>query len=229
MILEEIHMTTYSKIFQHNSYTTLNGGFYKGTITLENALKHGNIGIGTLDGADGEVIILDGIGYHGSSENVVRTVKTDETLPYVAMVEHMKTKAFDVTENLDMTDLMTKIISEMPAKNTAYTISITGTFKTVTISSKPANNTKPYAEILANQPYFTAENIEGTAVGIWSPSHLSGLYGNGAHLHFLSRDKTFGAHISDFLTENVHVEIGQIREIQQEFAVENDDFQTMEF
>lgn len=58
-----------SKIFQHNTYTTLYGGFYEGTITAGEVLKHGLNGIGTLDGADGEVIILNGHVYHGSNEN----------------------------------------------------------------------------------------------------------------------------------------------------------------
>ena len=53
-------------------------GFTKGTITAGEALKYGQIGIGTLDGADGEVIILDGTAYHGNSENQVRIVKPDE-------------------------------------------------------------------------------------------------------------------------------------------------------
>ena len=61
-----------SRIFQHNTFTTLSSGFYKGTITLKEALEHGSVGIGTLDTANGEVTIINGIAYHGDSENHVR-------------------------------------------------------------------------------------------------------------------------------------------------------------
>ncbi|MDU0400582.1 Alpha-acetolactate decarboxylase [Lactococcus lactis] len=83
-----------SRIFQHNTFTTLSSGFYKGTITLKEALEHGSVGIGTLDTANGEVTIINGIAYHGDSENHVRLVEEDETMPYVAMVEHQPIAKF---------------------------------------------------------------------------------------------------------------------------------------
>ena len=49
---------------------------------------------------------------------------------------------------------------------------MTGQIK-VTVSSKPANNTRPYDEIMADQPYFTKENISGTMLGVWAPKHLT--------------------------------------------------------
>ena len=44
-----------SRIFQHNTFTTLSIGFYKGTTPLKEALTHGKVGIGTLDTANGKV------------------------------------------------------------------------------------------------------------------------------------------------------------------------------
>ena len=56
-------------------------------------------------------------------------------------------------------DFLSALTKRFPTANTAYTIVMTGQFKEVTISSKPANNTRPYDEIMADQPYFTKENI----------------------------------------------------------------------
>ena len=218
-----------SKIFQHNTFTTLSGGFYKGTITLKEALKHGTAGIGTLDTANGEVTIIDGIAYHGDSENQVRQVKADETMPYVAMVDHQPLIKF-TDETVSKSDVFLSALTErFPATNTAYSIVITGRFKEMTISSKPANNTRPYAEIMADQPYFTKEDVSGTMVGIWSPKHLTDLFGFGYHLHFVSDDKSFSAHVQNFITKNVSVEIGKISQIEQEFPVDDENFQKHSF
>ncbi|MCA2388913.1 MULTISPECIES: acetolactate decarboxylase [Lactococcus] len=213
-----------SRIFQHNTFTTLSSGFYKGTITLKEALKHGSVGIGTLDTANGEVTIINGIAYHGDSENHVRLVEEDETMPYVAMVEHQPIVKFTDNSVSNSEDFLSALIKRFPTGNTAYTIVMTGQFKEVTISSKPANNTRPYDEIMADQPYFTKENISGTMVGVWAPKHLTDLFGSGFHLHFVSDDKTFTAHVQNFITENLEIEIGKITKIDQEFPEDDENF-----
>lgn len=215
---------TKSKIFQHNTFTTLSGGFYEGTISLAEALKHGAAGIGTLDTANGEVTIWDGIAYHGDAQNHVRQVEADETLPYVALVDHQALKTFTDSSSQPSEEFLSNVVAQFPTENTAYTIVIKGHFKSMTISSKPANNTRPYAEILADQPYFTRENVAGTLVGIWAPEHLSDLFGAGFHLHFISDDKQFSAHTQNFITEDVTVEFGQIAQIEQEFPTGNTSF-----
>ncbi|NHI77221.1 acetolactate decarboxylase [Lactococcus petauri] len=216
-----------SAIFQHGSFNTLYGGFYEGTITAGEALKYGQIGIGTLDGADGEVIILDGTAYHGNSENQVRIVKPDETLPYVAVIYHQPFATYKVN-GLTMQTLH-DLTEKFPTRNTAYSLKMTGHFESVEISSKPAKNTKNYLEILAEQPHFTEKNISGTIVGIWSPKFLEDLYGDGAHLHFLSDDKTFGGHLTEFLSGQITIEVGQVGEMKQEFPQENENFKAMRF
>ena len=84
-------------------------------------------------------------------------------------------------------------------------------------------------EILAEQPHFTEKNISGTIVGIWSPKFLEDLYGDGAHLHFLSDDKTFGGHLTEFLSGQITIEVGQVGEMKQEFPQENENFKAMRF
>lgn len=241
-----------SRIFQHNSYRTLYGGFYEGTITAREALKHGAIGIGTLDGADGEVIILNGTMYHGDSDNHVNLVSSDKTLPYVALLDHQA--QFELTaDDLDFEKLLSAMRLDSPLQrpsesgqssaesakmtenisnpNVPYSIKIDGLFKQVEITSKTPNNTSgtPYLDILSKQPHFTKENVEGTIVGIWSPKHLESLYGSGFHLHFISADRKFGAHLANFTSGKVHVEFGQIDQMKQEFASDNAIFDQMNF
>ena len=52
-------------LFHYNTLGALMAGLYKGTMTIEELLQHGDLGIGTLDSIDGELIVLDGKAYHG--------------------------------------------------------------------------------------------------------------------------------------------------------------------
>ena len=48
------------KLFQYNTLGALMAGLYGGTMTVGELLEHGDLGLGTLDSIDGELIVLDG-------------------------------------------------------------------------------------------------------------------------------------------------------------------------
>lgn len=48
------------KLFQYNTLGALMAGLYGGTLTVGELLEHGDLGLGTLDSIDGELIVLDG-------------------------------------------------------------------------------------------------------------------------------------------------------------------------
>lgn len=53
-------------LYQHGTLGTLMAGLLEGTATINELLEHGNLGIATLTGSDGEVIFLDGKAYHAN-------------------------------------------------------------------------------------------------------------------------------------------------------------------
>ena len=57
------------KLFQYNTLSALMAGLYGGTLTIGELLEHGDLGIGTLDSIDGELIILDGKAYQAIGSN----------------------------------------------------------------------------------------------------------------------------------------------------------------
>lgn len=78
-------------LFHYNTLGALMAGLYKGTMTIEELLQHGDLGIGTLDSIDGELIVLDGKAYQakgiGASPEVIE-VSMDMTVPYAAVAFH---------------------------------------------------------------------------------------------------------------------------------------------
>lgn len=72
------------KLFQYNTLGALMAGLYGGTLTVGELLEHGDLGLGTLDSIDGELIVLDGKAYQAKgSEGKVEVVEVspDEKVP----------------------------------------------------------------------------------------------------------------------------------------------------
>ena len=77
-------MSDVIKLFQYNTLSALMAGLYGGTMTIGELLQHGDLGIGTLDSIDGELIILDGKAYQAKGSNgkaEVGEVSDDVTVP----------------------------------------------------------------------------------------------------------------------------------------------------
>lgn len=55
-------------LYQHGTLADLMAGMLQGTASINDILAHGDLGIGTLSGSDGEVIILDGKAYHANAK-----------------------------------------------------------------------------------------------------------------------------------------------------------------
>src|ERR1700679_1877454 len=48
------------ELFQTSTIQALLGGAFDGDVTLNELLEHGDLGLGTLNGLDGELIVIDG-------------------------------------------------------------------------------------------------------------------------------------------------------------------------
>ena len=72
-------------IFQHGTLGLLVPGLFDGTITAGELLTHGDTGIGTLDGLNGEVIILGGHAYQAREDGQIREIQPEETLPFASV------------------------------------------------------------------------------------------------------------------------------------------------
>ena len=80
-------------------------GLYGGTMTVGELLEHGDLGLGTLDSIDGELIVLDGKAYQakgsGDQPEIVE-VSPDALIPYAAVVPHQAEVIF--RQRFEMTD-----------------------------------------------------------------------------------------------------------------------------
>lgn len=221
-------MTQVTKLFQYGTLGALMTGLYDGTLTIKELLMHGDLGIGTLDQIDGELIVLDGKAYQAKSIDgtlSVREVDSEMTVPYAAVVPHKAVHRFTQEQSISDDELHAHIESYFEGKNLFKSLKIHGTFETMHVRMIPKSQTgEAFVTVAANQPEHTAKDVTGTIVGVWTPELFHGIGVAGYHLHFLSDDHHFGGHIMDYVMTKGHVEIGQIDQLDQRFPVLDEAF-----
>ena len=186
-------------LFQVSLLQALSLGDYHGTVTIDELKKQGDIGLGTFDGLDGEMIMLDGIIYKAAGDGSVSVID-DGTTPF-ANVSFAKDDITDTVSADSFKDFEKKMYSILRREgaNSVYFIKINGKFD-ITIRSI-AKQSPPYrklAEVLSKeQVVWDHKGICGTVVGVYCPAYMSMMNNHGWHLHFISDDRKIGGHVLD--------------------------------
>jgi len=199
-------------LFQVSTLGALADGIFEGAYPIGLLKTHGNFGVGTYDGIDGEMIVLDGHFYHARSNGTVEESKNNELASFAAVVNFASEHRYHVA-GMTMAELNTYIASLIPSDNYFYAIKIHGEFSSVTARAIP-KLTQPYprlAQATQQEVIFTRQAVTGTAVVIRSPQYVSNLNVAGDHYHFISDDHQFGGHALDLTVENATLEIQEVR------------------
>ena len=203
--------TKTQELVQISTIDALLQGVYDGNTSLQTLSENGNFGIGTLNGLDGELILLDGNFYQVRDDGKIYQPELSACSPFASVTYFNPEKELQV-EALSFIGLKTKIDSLMPGINLFFGIKLSGNFKSVKTRSVPKQQQPypPLVEVTANQPEFEATNISGTLVGFYCPPYVTGLNVPGYHLHFLSDKKDFGGHLLAFELESGTLHLDQI-------------------
>jgi acetolactate decarboxylase len=178
-------------------------GVYDGAVTFGELAEHGDFGIGTFHGLDGEMVGLDGRFYRVGADGTVSPVEEDEKTPFSVVTFFEPDRSADIGETLSFDQLTALLDNFIYSKHIFYAIRIDGFFHSVTARSVPRQE-KPYAplgEVIEDQVIFELENVTGTLVGFWCPASAQGLNVPGYHLHFVTDDRTAGGHVLDIAME----------------------------
>lgn len=202
-------------MYQYSIMDALQAGVYDGNMTFGELKKKGDFGVGTFNGLDGEMIMLDDKVYKMRSDGAISTVPDRDSTPLAFVKFFTADTSFAITgSNLTYVDVQTAILKALN-KNEMYAIRLKGTFNTMRGRSvKPA--TRPYAELAdyikaGGQANFNFSSITGTCVGFLMPGYMARANVAGYHVHFIADDRLHGGHIFDFTTDRVDVEIDHIK------------------
>ena len=112
-------MSKTTTLYQHGTLALLVPGLLDGTLTMHDLLTHGDTGIGTGEGLDGELIILAGVPYQIDHLGHVNRVSAQFTLPFANSHFADFHDLLTVTE-ASRADLQTQIGAQSQSANTFY-------------------------------------------------------------------------------------------------------------
>ncbi|HII99842.1 MAG TPA: acetolactate decarboxylase [Methanoregula sp.] len=187
-------------LYQVSTIDALMLGVYDGVRPVGELKQYGNFGIGTFDGLDGEMIMLDGVIYQVKDDGRVVTVTDSVTTPFATVTHFERDHTVVTTTPMNISSFTSTMEEQLPTGNMIYAVKIHGTFPFMKVRSVPAQ-VRPYPPLsvaVLNQSVYSYSDTTGTIVGFYTPVFFSGVNVPGYHLHYLSDDHEIGGHILDF-------------------------------
>ncbi|WP_282160598.1 acetolactate decarboxylase [Ulvibacterium marinum] len=190
---------------------------FEGDITAGELKTKGDIGLGSYNFLDGELIMLNGQLYQAKENGKVVKPSDDIKIAYANATFFDTDDTFNLQKVPDYETLRKYINEKLPTKNIFYAFKIHGEFSKMKCGGlhkqeKPFDKGLDY--LIPNRPIFERENFTGTMVGFFCPEFIGDINASGYHLHFVSDDETFAGHVMEFEAKNLKVEIDRIHEYQ---------------
>ena len=191
------------KFYQLSTLQALALGYSKSVITVGELLGQGNLGLGTFEDVDGEMIVLDGKCYRAMNNGDVVPAEEERGVPFAAVCHFQPQRTEKTGETATIEQLkewLTLRIEEDFGLNSMYAVRIDGEF--LKVDARSESGTKAHHVTLKDalsvtQKAFIFENVKGSLVCVYYPDYMDGINAAGWHLHFLSEDKKHGGHVFD--------------------------------
>ncbi len=203
-------------LYQTSIIDALLQGVYEGSTTIGDLHQHGNFGIGTINGLDGELIGLEGHFYQVRSDGSVHTLDDDVAVPFATVIEFEPQEHVDLPGAKDFVAFSRALDGKLSSLNTVVAVRIHGQFPWLKVRSVPRQTPpyRPLAQVVEGQSVFEFVNMPGTLVGFRTPDFMRGLNVPGYHLHFLSDDGEHGGHVLDMRLEPVIVDLDYAESVE---------------
>ncbi|KRM69957.1 acetolactate decarboxylase [Apilactobacillus ozensis DSM 23829 = JCM 17196] len=220
-----------STLYQYGTLALLVPGLFEGTKSIDDILKHGDTGIGTGDGLDGELIVLNGHPYQVDGSGKVNKLDSNFMVPFADVHFANFKPLFELESDITPTSLEKTVLSKVNYDNIFFSFRLHGNFKKIATRSVDKQS-KPYPKLVEcadKQNEFSAEDKCGTLIGYYSPKLFNGPSVGGFHLHFLADDLSIGGHLLDFEVDNGTVEIQPFNKLEQDFPTGSQEFMKHDF
>lgn len=184
-------------LFQASTIGALLDGSFDGDLTFAELAERGDLGLGTLNGLDGEMIALDGEFLRADVDGEVTAIGPGERTPFAVVTRFEPTIEAEIAAGLDHEDVLAALDELVPPEGSSFAVRLDGRFASVRARSVPRQH-PPYrslSEVVADQHVFEIAEVEGTMVGFRFPAFVEGIEVAGYHLHFVDQDRTRGGHV----------------------------------
>jgi len=184
-------------LFQASTIGALLDGAYEGDATFAELAEHGDLGLGTVNGLDGEMIALDGRFFRADLHGAIHELDTSARTPFAVVDWFQPTVEFELGRATGHEGLLAEVERHAPAGAVALALRVDGAFDLVKARSVPKQEPpyRPLAAVVADQHVFELTDVEGSLVGFRFPDYSQGIEVSGYHLHFITAARDRGGHV----------------------------------
>jgi acetolactate decarboxylase len=206
-------------VFQVSTFHALKQGILDGYTNFGELKRHGDFGLGTLNGLDGEMVALNGEFFQIKADGKVHSIPDDAKTPFAVVTFFRRHKKVSLPRVDDLKEFQNILDHIQTDRDSILAIKAGAVFEQIKVRS-PRRQAKPYPrleEALKGQAEFELKNVEGTLVGFRFPKYMDGVNVPDYHLHFISTDKKAGGHVMDCSAKDANVEIAVISNLSLRF------------
>lgn len=205
-------------LFQASTIGALLEGAYEGDLSFAELAEQGDLGLGTLNGLDGEMIALDGRFYRADVDGDVTEIEPSARTPFAVVTSFEAAVDERIEEALEHEQLLARLDQLTPAGAVCCAIRLDGHFDFVRARSVPRQQPpyRPLTEVVLEQHVFELRDVSGTMLGFRFPAYAEGIEVSGFHLHFIDEDRRRGGHVLSSRGQGVRVRLDPSNDLHVE-------------
>jgi acetolactate decarboxylase len=205
-------------LFQASTIGALLEGAYDGDLSFAELAEHGDLGLGTLNGLDGEMIAIDGRFFRADVDGAVNEVEPRARTPFAVVTRFAPRIDEPLGGPLDHEALLARLDELIPADAASCALRLDGRFELVRARSVPRQDLpyRPLTEVVSEQHVFELRDVEGTMLGFRFPGYVEGIEVAGYHLHFIAEDRGRGGHVLDSRSGDLRARLDPSSELHVE-------------
>jgi acetolactate decarboxylase len=202
-------------VFQTSTVNALMEGASTGDMTMGELKTHGDFGLGTFEGLDGEMIELDGKVFQVRADGHAHPVEDSARTPFATVSFFKADESARLDHPCDQSAMLAAVAAMLPSENMFHAVRIEGRFDYVKTRAVAKQDKSVGLEAATREePIFEFHDVEGTIVGFFTPDYLRGVNVPGYHLHFITADRAAGGHMLDCRTKDVTIKIHHTPEFE---------------
>lgn len=205
-------------LFQASTIGALLEGAYEGDLSFAELAEQGDLGLGTLNGLDGEMIALDGRFYRADVDGAVTEIEPTARTPFAVVTSFEAAVDERIEDALEHEQLLARLDQLIPSNAGCCAIRIDGHFDLVRARSVPRQQPpyRPLTEVVLEQHVFELHDVAGTLLGFRFPDYAEGIEVSGFHLHFIDEARRRGGHVLSSRSQGLHVRLDPSNDLHVE-------------
>jgi acetolactate decarboxylase len=193
-------------LFQVSTSNALAQGVFAGAVTVGELRRHGDFGLGTFAGLDGELIMIEGVCFRAGAGGDIEAVDDEREVPFALVTRFVADLDTVIESSASLAEMAGRLDALRPSQNLFAGIRVDTTLKSVALRAAcPARPGEGLLEATRHQSEYTVDGATGTLVGFWAPEYARAVGVPGYHFHFISDDRRVGGHVLDLVGGPLHV------------------------